>query len=389
MTKIEVISHSFPSAHSPYDATFVKDHIIAVSKNFSVSATVPTPIATPFTEKFARNHADILLPNSVTGERVFYVSFPRKKLSSFIQASLSKSIILHLKKTKPDLVHVQFLYPSGLAIPQIKKQCQCPVVLTIHGVDFYHTQKKESLKARLLDCMNATDKIIAVGPKLHADILLAYPHLRSKLEIIYNYVDTNTFLPPTASEKTKLRNKLNLSPDSKHILTVANLRHKKGIDVLIKAIEKLDTPNIKFHIIGRLNDEPSYRLEIEKLISNNHLKNVYLHGPKPREEILNWLKVVDGFVLPSRNEPFGIALIEALGCGLPVISTKSGGPEAVLSQNHGQLIPPDDIEALTEALQNLLHNQNPDKDQLHEYVSENFGLNRYSTDYTNLYHSLL
>ncbi|MFA5668011.1 MAG: glycosyltransferase [Balneolaceae bacterium] len=389
MRKVEVISHSFPNAYSPYDATFVKDHIIAISEYFSVSASIPTPLALPFTEKSIRNQSRILLPDNVPGKRVFYISLPKKKFSRFIQASLSNNILSHLRETKPDLIHVQFLYPSGLAIPQIKKQFNCPVVLTIHGVDFYHPQKNNSLRNRLLNCMNAADKIIAVGPKLEADILKAYPQLGSKLEVIYNYVDTTNFAPSTEDEKENLRKQLKLASYTKHILTVANLRHKKGIDVLIQAVNNLKSTEAEFHIIGRLNDEPSYRVKIEEMIHKNQLTNVHLHGPKTREEILNWLKAVDGFVLPSRNEPFGIALIEALSCGLPSISTKSGGPEVVLSKNHGQLILPDDADALTEAIQNLLNNQPPDKHKLNEYISKNFGLKGYSTEYKNLFQSLL
>ncbi|HKK26354.1 MAG TPA: glycosyltransferase, partial [Gracilimonas sp.] len=128
---------------------------------------------------------------------------------------------------------------------------------------------------------------------------------------------------------------------------------------------------------------------VRKIIETSGLTNVVIHGPKPREEIKKWMQAMDGFILPSRNEPFGIALIEAMACGLPVISTKSGGPEQILKENRGILIQPDKPKQLAKAIAQIQEIDSFDAEGQHAYIEEHFGKKRYTKEYTGLYERLL
>ncbi len=390
MKKIAIVSHSFPSIYSPYDATFIEDHCNSLSEKFITELIVPTPYYSPFTKRSKKNSSPLLLNNRIKGNRIYYLSFPKKRFPQLIQASLSKNIISFFDKNRPDLIHIHFLYPSGLSITSIKKRYGIPIVVTMHGVDFYHTSINKKLSEITKNQLRCADYITVVGPGLYKDVLKSHPEVEHKLQIVYNHIDTSNFIPPTNDEKKMEKKMLGLDDSYFHLLCVANLRYKKGIDVLVKAVQKLDDKiKIKVHLIGRINDEPDYSRSIKSLIAKQHSDRFIIHGPKPRNEIGQWLSSADGFVLPSRNEPFGIALIEAMASGLPVISTKSGGPEAILNNNLGQLIDPDNIGQLTNAINLIRTNNNPSPQTLNNYIQEYFGKEVYIKRYSEIYYQLI
>ncbi|MEX0724236.1 MAG: glycosyltransferase [Gracilimonas sp.] len=389
-TKLNIISHSFPHSSHPYDATFVKDHAKALSKDLEVQVTVPTPYAIPFTSRYRKNRSDLLSFKDIKARRIQYFSFPKRQFPKLIKNSLSDNLIHHLKKTSPDLIHVHFLYPSGLAVPDLKNVLSCPIVLTIHGADFYHSITSSSLRKLMKQSLEAADFIIAVGPQLHKDILNKFPQLQDKLKTIHNYVDTSYFRPVEKEEKKHHRKKLNIDRSSFQLLCVANFRHKKGIDVLVEALSLLDNKaEIELHLIGRLNEEPAFQKQVESKITAQKLDNIHIHGPKSRDEILRWMQAADGFVLPSRKESFGIALIEAMACGLPVISTKSGGPEVIISDEYGKLIDTDNAQEMAVAIEEMAQDMSVNTESQNQYIGKHFGEKKYAEEHKKLYQKLL
>lgn len=388
--RLQIISHSFPNHVAPYDATFVRDHASALSEEFEVDVTVPTPRSIPFTTRYKKNHADLLFPEKVIGERTYYFSFPRRVLPSVISRSLSKSLTNHFSQRPPDLIHVHFLYPSGMAIPSLKSTFNCPLILTIHGIDFYDTIKQKSLKKLLHVSLLSADAIIAVGPQLHDDILDHFPEVGSKLYTIHNFVDASLFRPAEKKEKLRFKKELGLRNDRFQLLCVANFRYKKGIDLLIKALELLSGEvEIDLHLVGRRNEEPDFEASVLSRVNKYGLQNFHVHGPLPRSTVLTWMQSMDGFILPSRNEPFGISLIEAMACELPVISTQSGGPEAILSSDFGILIEKENPKALSEAIVKMIAERGKDLKDQRKYIKEEFGVEKYVKSHAKLYKKLL
>lgn len=387
---LHIVSHSFPTIEAPYDATFISDHASTLSDHFDVRVCIPTPISFPFTYRFIKNHSPLILPDNVQGDRCLYLSLPKKRFPAFISRSLSKNVVKSLSGQPIDLIHVHFLYPSGMIISELKKEFRCPVVLTVHGVDFYHTYNKPGLKNILKSNLEQADAIVSVGPGLKQDIVNEYPDLKDKVHCIHNFVDTRIFKPVKQEIRERLRVELSIDPSSFQLLCVANFRHKKGIDTLMEALTLMKKPDLPtLHLIGRVDEEPDFQARVRKKIETSGLKNVVIHGPKPREEIKKWMQAMDGFILPSRNEPFGIALIEAMACGLPVVSTLSGGPEAILSDEWGFLVDSEDPQQLADAIHKMTQLDSFDARSQHRYIEENFGKERYVKEYTELYDQLL
>jgi len=84
--------------------------------------------------------------------------------------------------------------------------------------------------------------------------------------------------------------------------------------------------------------------------------NCKFYGDIPRNEISDFYSKLDLFVSASRNETFGIVLIEAMSCGLPVIATKCGGPQEIVTEENGILIDKDNVQELAEAIENMSKN---------------------------------
>ncbi|HZY62561.1 MAG TPA: glycosyltransferase family 4 protein [Edaphobacter sp.] len=139
------------------------------------------------------------------------------------------------------------------------------------------------------------------------------------------------------------------------ITTTGNIRHIKGHDIFIKAaaIVRQRFPGASFSIAGRILDH-AYFAELQALIHDLGLTD-HFHFMGELMHLGEHLNTADVFVLPSRSEGFSSAIVEAMAATLPVVATDVGGnPEAVKDGVNGYVVPPEDFEALAQAIIRLL-----------------------------------
>ena len=190
---------------------------------------------------------------------------------------------------------------------------------------------------------------------------------------ISNWVDTNKFYPIETADKRSLRNKLGLK-ESITVFFVGRLVYRKGVDLLIKAWEDVVVvhPSYTLLIAGIGEEQEKLKnlcrdLGIEgNVLFLGHINNV--------EE---YFKVIDLFVLPSLLEGMPNTLLEAMACRLPVIGTKIGGVvDIIKDRGNGLIVTPGNVEELKDAILTLLENK---------YLSEAIAEKAYNTireDYT-------
>ena len=145
-------------------------------------------------------------------------------------------------------------------------------------------------------------------------------------------------------------------------ITVAYLTERKGIHNLIRAFARAfkDDSTTYLTIGGDGKErEPLESLAIELGVGDR----IAFLGALSREEVCLQMAKADAFVLASRYETFGVVVIEALALGKPVIATRCGGPNSVVREQDGLLVPPEDVEALASAMLKL-------KDNRHQYDSQ-------------------
>jgi glycosyltransferase involved in cell wall biosynthesis len=175
----------------------------------------------------------------------------------------------------------------------------------------------------------------------------------SQIETLYNGVDLAE-LDAKALEFDE-RVFLGLAPQTPVICTLSNIRRVKGIDILLRtaSIVCRQVPDARFLIVGRVLESKTME-ELESLVKELNLgHNVHFLGA--RENPYPVLRASNVFCLPSRSEGFSNALIEAMGCGLPVVATRVGGnPEAVREGEQGFLVASEDAEAMARQILLLL-----------------------------------
>lgn len=157
--------------------------------------------------------------------------------------------------------------------------------------------------------------------------------------------------PLSETEKTRYKKKLGVDK-SKMVLTIGQFIHRKGFDVLLEAWNKELDESCSLVIVGGGEEENQYR----QYIADHNLENVQLVGFKQKEEIFEYYKAADLFVLPTREDIWGLVINEAMACGLPVISTNMclGAVELIENGINGYIVPVNNSSELTEAMKKLL-----------------------------------
>ena len=358
--KIGLITHLFPSDRDPYRGKFMYDQYRAIRAipDMKLRLIVPTPRAVPGTQRWKTNQSP-LHQVAPTDERVFYTSLPNRKKPLFIQKNISKSLLQKLAFEKPDVVHIHWLYPDGLAIPALK-EAGYPILLTVHGSDWYKSIQFPELKPLLINALQKVDRILCSGPQLKADILQELPELENKIEVIYNFIDTQIYTVPSAFESLRAMEQLDWKDQQAHALCVANIRHEQGIDILVDALSQLQK-DPKFeelnqgqpllvHVIG-MQEKGEYLDSIQARLENQPELPIILHEPVSPDQLKTYYQAADFFILPSRSEGFNVSLLEASSCGLPIVATKVGGNDLVVRSHHtGKLVEAGNPEALGKAI---------------------------------------
>lgn len=186
------------------------------------------------------------------------------------------------------------------------------------------------------------DKLICVSESLK---LMIKKHFGKNSVVVHNMVDSSFFL-----ETLNFKNSTKIK-----FVTTGSLIHRKGFDLLPKAFAKLNLPKDKWemNIIGGGEEYDNLQNQINSVGLQD---NIHLLGQKTKVEIVDILRDSSAFILPSRNENFSVAVLEALACGLPVISSICGGIRECIFDFNGLLFPVDDVDALADAIKYMFEN---------------------------------
>ncbi|MGC3875239.1 glycosyltransferase family 4 protein [Halomonas sp. GXIMD04776] len=140
-------------------------------------------------------------------------------------------------------------------------------------------------------------------------------------------------------------------PECQQLLCVATVIPRKGQDILIDALAKLRHYDWQCDLIGALDRDPQFAEKVTTLIHDHNLTDrIQLLGERPSEALKTAYHNADLFVLPSLYEGYGMVISEALAHGLPVVTTTGGALAHTLPQAAGLGVPPNDTQAMTEAL---------------------------------------
>jgi glycosyltransferase involved in cell wall biosynthesis len=194
----------------------------------------------------------------------------------------------------------------------------------------------------------ASKYIVTTGEKLRNALIDHNGFDPQHITSVPTGIDTQRFIP---GDRRSARRQLGLPEDAHIVGIVATLRSWKGHSYLLEAFAELADHNACLLVVG---DGPQ-RVALDKLVAEFGLKKrVFMPGNQA--DVVPWLQALDVFVLPSfANEGVPQAILQAMSCGIPVISTDIGSiVEAVRDKETGLIVPEKQSDALREALQKLL-----------------------------------
>lgn len=277
-------------------------------------------------------------------------------------------------------------YPLDNSIYLAMLCCMLPIklVISIHGADFFPSgepRKEYSVSIRLL--LLSSDLIIAPSKAFLDQFLKEFPKLKSKATFVHNCVDLSELKYPITKQ--------NNSSEVKYILCIAAHNEKKGLDVLLHAYSLLKDTNPLLNLVF-VGDGP-LRDQLEKLaaVLKVHERTKFL-GQKGRDGVVRLLHDCEIFVLPSKSEPFGIVVIEALACKKPVVASAVGGiPEIIENGKNGLLVSPGDPIALANAIKTVIEDHRLSSELAAKgriTVLERFVCEKNGSSYEKLFYSL-
>ncbi len=264
-----------------------------------------------------------------------------------------KALSLH-KNKKYDLIH-GIMASQGSAAGYLFKflNKKIPFILTLQEGDLGRNSPFDRFWQRRI--IRKADAITAISGYL-ADFAGRF-NKKTPIFVVPNGVDLEKF--QITNNKLQINSKLQ-NPNQRTIITVSRLVKKNGIDILIRAFHILNTkyliPDTELLIIG----DGKERKKLEKLANKLKLnEKVKFLGNISHEELPKYLVEADIFARPSRSEGLGIAFLEAMAAGVPVIGTRVGGiPDFLEDGKTGLFSKVDDPKDLTEKIEMVLGDEN-------------------------------
>ena len=359
----------YPNHKNDLDGNFIQNHAKAVAIKHKVSVLFITSIQKP-SQTFTFETKE---KGNLTEYYGYYksTSFFLLKIYRWLKCFYSL-----FNKIKPfDGIHVHVFKKMGILGILFAFFTNKKIILTeqYSGV---HQLKSKSIIYRKWHSFwyKKYDAILPVSNSLKV-VFEEIGISQHKLNVVYNVVDTSIFKPnKNRAENTKF--------EFLHISNFAKIKNVEGILIAFKKLLE-DDPNCNLTILGDGN--------LQDVVNHaNGLKipqeNIHFVGKIMPDFLAVYYQNADTFILNSHKETFGVVLAESLCCGCPVITTKNGGYSDEMTTEEGFVIPPNDSEALLEAMKKMIATKNQwHRDEIAQNAVSKFGETAISEQLNTIY----
>lgn len=307
---------------------------------------------------------------SIRHTPMFYIPGVMKSLDGYwLYRAIGNAIATARQTAHFDVLDAHFAYPEGVGTLLAAKELKLPVFVTLRGFEAEYIEKAV-IGGQIRRLLAEVDGCICVSHFLR-DLAIENGADPDKTIVIHNAIDRDTFHPASRSDA---RAKLDLPMGSPLVVSVGHLISRKRHHVLIRAFQRVvsEFGNARLLIIGAESFERQYPGELRQLISELGLgSSVELVGNVPPHGIADYLRAADLFALATQREGCCNALLEALACGIPAVTTPVGDNQYfVRDGENGHIVPVDDVEAMHKAIADALARSDWDGDE----ISANLGV---------------
>ncbi len=375
--RVVFINSIFPNPVEPNKGNFILKNLAHYPRDLELEIISPVG----YLLSIRRKKSKTVIPfvrHEISGDRKIrvwhprFVIFPRNILRAFVPGWEYLSVLPILfflnKKKKIDLLHANFCLPDGIATAKLSRILRIPYVITEHHGIIRELLKKKYLRKMMVPAYSEAYKVIAVSENTKQAILEAgVPP--AKLCVIPNGVDFKLFRP--RKQITSIHK----------LIYVGNLLEQKGIHILLQAMSLLKRDDLSLSIVG----EGVYQKELEAIVHELDLTaQVKFLGARPANEIPELISEHDALVHPSFLESFGIVVVEAMACGLPVLATRNCGSEHIVTDETGIIVPARDPQALADGILSLIGTK-WDSAKIRDYAIKHYEISKVVKDTIDTY----
>jgi L-malate glycosyltransferase len=312
-------------------------------------------------------------------ERVFFHAVEMEDYPLFEHPpyALALAVALHdtARNEELDLVHVHYAIPHAtsawVAQEMLGAEHDVKIVTTLHGTDITLVGLHPSFHAITRFSILKSQGLTAVSDFLKRETVRDFNVPEDRVEVIPNFVDTELFRPGREP-----CHRSTLAPDGeKIVMHISNFRGVKRVEDVVEVFAGINTkvPS-RLVLVG---DGPERPRALERADLLGVREQVLFLGKHSSVDEL--LSCADLFLLPSESESFGLAALEAMACGAPVVASNTGGlPEVVEDGVSGYLCDVRDVEAMAEAGVRIL--ADPDRHTMMSEAGRALAVERFSAD---------
>jgi glycosyltransferase involved in cell wall biosynthesis len=357
----------YPSRVSPTNGDFIERHAKAVSLKHKVT------VVHIITDKILSANIEIISKqeNQITTHIAYLKSTnnPLKKIALF-----GKAFLVILKKTSSfNIVHLNEIFPFGIFSLYLKWFKNKRFIISEHFTGYHQPQAKKLTFSQKFISKIITKNATFISPVSNnlRDAMLSL-NLKGKYFRVPNVVDTSLFFPSENDNQpftiTHISNMLN-----KH----------KNVEGFLRVVKKLESKiaNFKVQLIGE--NSIQYKTYVEKIKID--IDKVEFIDHIPHKEVASYLQNSNLFVLFSNYENLPCVILESFACGTPVIATNVGGVSEFFPTEFGFLVSPNDENALLHKILTMHRGFKINKNDMYNYVEENFSEDKIASDFEKLY----
>lgn len=349
--RIAIVSAWYPNKKNPLYGIFVQKQAQALSKQCSVFVLLLKWSLVPYEKEWKDGDVTVIEKGD------FYFPNASETFLNFWASRYLRFFKLKHAKYNFELVHCHDHYGAFVG-DKIKNELSMPVVCTIHNSNIMNGGLVGWKQAYIPRILKNMDSVFSVGTQLAK--VLENSYAIQNVRVVPNYIDTDRF---TIKEHKK-------SSDFQ-FLFVGSLEHHKGVMELVQAFHHAKMEDASLHIVGGGSLEKKLEVFIEK---NKLHRKVVLHGEVHNDELPEIYNAAHVYVSFSSYETFGITVLEAMACGLPIVYTPSGGPNETVSKDAGIEVLSRKVSDLVNGLKTIKERYNSfDANQIREHVVRNFG----------------
>ncbi len=346
-----VIPSWYATPERPVHGTFFSDQARAVqSLGHTVGVVYPELYSLANVSGTGLRHNWLQVSESVEGELTTFRTrgwrIPRMKRSTeqlWVRQAIRLAIAYQRKHGAVDVIHAHCVHNAGVAAAQLKARLRIPFVITEHFSGYERDVLRDDQLISASDVFHSADAIATVSEALK-DSIKGYTRSRD-VRVIPNLVNTDGLTMPPTPRTT----------DGAFVFfSLGFLTEVKGYDIALRAlaIARERGANIRLMLGGDGDLGPELRGLCSRLGMDDFVE---FTGLLNREQIIQRCWSAHAFLSSSRTETFGVAIIEGMATGLPVLATRSGGPESYLTPETGILVPTEDAEAMATAMAGMMH----------------------------------